>query len=91
MILRSEFLKTFSILQNLDKDDFRSLLVLSGKITNIIIDREDFDDESKGELIQMFEAYIYNYHTLGLSYVHVSLNLPQILIFEGLPLPRKCR
>lgn len=49
-----------------------SISSLRNKICNELSAREDFDKESKEELIKILDGYIYNYIMMGVFYSKVT-------------------
>jgi hypothetical protein len=56
----------------LDPQDVVSISSLRNKICNELSAREDFDKESKEELIKILDGYIYNYIMMGVFYSKVT-------------------
>jgi hypothetical protein len=64
----SDFLKTFNMLAKLEPQDVSSMSTLRSKVYNELSSREDFDQDSKDELMRIMEQYQYKYITMGVYY-----------------------
>ena len=64
----SDFLKTFNMLAKLEPQDVTSMSSLRNKVYQELNSREDFDQDSKDELMRIMETYQYKYITMAVYY-----------------------